>query len=456
MTSPLDLIRRFTDPIPARTKTHPVRNGVIVVAVGLFLMFAAVTGLLRVFGGGQEVRAEFRSVNQVDDQTPVRIRGVNVGKVAKIEAGRSPQRTSALTLNITQGDVKVHRDARAQIRWRTILGGEMYIDLDPGSPQEPEIGDGTIPVARTGSQVELDQVLQPYDGNTEQRQRDLFRGLGDGFRDPETGAGRAVDALPALRTIRRGVEPVRGRETGDLRRLVASTATTVDALDDDTRALQDLVTGANETFGALANRREELGELLELSPSTLDSTRTTMTRVRSTLYRLDPLVADLRPGVRRIAPATRAATPALEQARRFLRASRPLLRDARPALSSLGSVGDTAVPFIDRLDPVLTRLDKQTLPFLRVRDEETRLKLFQAIGPTFAHLGNSGAEFDAEGIRFRLNTPLGPNSVSQTTLLPQFTRQCRLTVRASRRDDCKPAAEVLVQGLYGRGKGKGR
>lgn len=456
MTSPLDLIRRFTDPIPARTRTHPVRNGFVVIALGTFLMFAAVTGLIRVFGGGQEVRAEFRSVNQVDDQTPVRIKGVNVGKVERIEAGRSPQRSSTLTMKLTQKDLVVRRDARAQIRWRTILGGEMYVDLDPGSPQEKALRDGTIPLARTGSQVELDQVLQPYDGGTEQAQRDLFRGLSDGFRDPETGAGRAIDELPALDTVRRGVEPVRGRESDDLRRLVASTATTVDALDDDTRALQGLVTGANETFGALAERREELGELLELSPSTLDSTRTTMTRVRTTLDLLDPLVEDLRPGVRRIAPATRAATPALEQARRFLRASRPLLRDARPALTSLGRASDAGVPFIERLDPVLTRLDRKTLPFLRVRDEETRLRLFQAIGPTFAHLGNAGAEFDAEGIRFRLSTPFGSNSAIAATLLPALTRRCRLTVRPSRRSDCGPLAEVMAYGYYGRGKGKGR
>jgi virulence factor Mce-like protein len=450
MTSPLEVIRRFTDPIPARTRTHPVRNGIIVVALGVFLMFAAVTGLIRVFGGGQEVRAEFRAVNQVDDQTPVRIRGVNVGKVAKIEAGNSPQRRSRLVMNITQKDVVVHRDARAQIRWRTILGGEMYIDLDPGSPQEEELGEGTIPVERTGSQVELDQVLQPYDGGTEQAQRDLFRGLADGFGDPES-AGRAIDTLPALDTVRRGVEPVRGRDSDDLRRLVASTATTVDALGEDTRSLQDLVTGADRTFAATRQRREELGELLELSPSTLDSTRTTMTRLRTTLGRLDPLVADLRPGVRRIAPATRAATPALEQARRFLRGSRPLLRDARPALTSLTGTSDAGVPLIERLNPTLARLDRETLPFLRVRDEETRLRLYEAIGPTFASLGNAGAEFDAEGIRFRLSTPFGSTSAA-TLVQAGFVRQCRLTVRPSRRSSCGPLAEVMAQGYFGRGR----
>lgn len=446
-----DRIKQFTDPRPAKARSHDVRNGAIVIAVTLFATFCAVTNNIPfVFGvPGEPVRAEFRSANQVDDQTPVRMHGVEVGKVEKIEASSQPRRTSMVTLRITDEQVTVHRDARAEIRWKTLLGGEMYVELDPGSPSAPPIGDRVIPTQRTSSQVELDDLLQPYDGTTEQAQRGTFKGLAQGFGAPR-GTGRSIETLPALETVERGMEPLRGQTRDDLRRLVAATGETVEALGTDTTALQALVDGANRTLAATTRRREELGELVELSPSTLDETSVTMARLRTTLDRLDPLVAELRPGARGLEPAADAANPALDQADALLEESRPLLRDARPTFASLQRASDAGVPLLRGLDPVVRRIDAEVLPFLQTRDDETGLRTYEAIGPFFSAAGMSGAEFDDRGHRFRLSAPAGNNS-AVALAESNFAASCRQSVPAPSRDRCDPLSQVLAQGWMGRG-----
>jgi phospholipid/cholesterol/gamma-HCH transport system substrate-binding protein len=265
----------------------------------------------------------------------VRVRGIEVGTVERVKAGPDPLRSSRMTLRITGKDVAVHEDARATIRWRTVLGGSMFVDLEPGSPRAGKL-DGAIPRSQTASQVELDDILRIYDGQTEQRQRDTFRGLSDGFSDPDA-FGEAIRALPKLRTVARGLEPLRGRESGDLRRAVAATATTVEALGADIGELQTLVTGARRTFGATRAKREELGEFLERSPATLDSTKVTMRRVRTTLDRLDPLARELRPGVRALRPAVDRIRPALVEAE-------GLLTEIQPSCATRARRSGTSAP----------------------------------------------------------------------------------------------------------------
>lgn len=445
-----EAVRGFTDPRPARASQNHVRNGAILVGVVAFVCYCAFTANIPLIRGepGKPVRAEFAATNQVDDETPVRVAGVEVGKVKKVEAAGDPRRGSVVTFRVTDDGVSVRRDARAEIRWKTLLGGEMYIDLHPGSPSAPELGDATIPASRTSSQVELDDVLRPYNGNTEQAQRGVLKGLAVGFGTPGA-AGKSLETLPALRTVERGMRPLRGRARDDVRMLTAATAKTVEALGEDPAALQGLVSGADRTLRAVRNRREDLGELIERSPATLDDTAVTMTRLRATLDHLDPLVSRLRPAARELAPASNTATPALRQANALLAQARPLLRNARPAFANLERAGRAGAPLLRKLNPILHRVDSEVIPFLNTRDEETKLRTFEAIGPFFAAAGGAGAEFDKEGYRFRLTVPSGSNS-GVTVASAAMARDCQRSLPRSKEGGCAALAKVLATGWYGR------
>ena len=446
-------LRDLTDPIASRHRPRPTRNGLILLALIGLAVYMALTHNIPIINGkpGERLRADFAQANQVvPGQTPVRVDGVEVGQVDDLYAGPDPQRASRVEMRITEEDLVIHEDARAEIRWRTLLGGNMYIDLEPGSPRAAELKDGVIPLSRTANQAELDDLLQPYDGGTEQAQRDVLRGLSKTLSDPPS-VRQAVEALPRLETIGRGVEPVLGAQSGDLRRMVAATATTVEALGADTARLQRLVTGARRTLGATTARRAQLGAFLEQSPPSLDETLLTMNRLRTTLDHLDPLVDNLRPGARELASAANAARPALAEAHGLLRELRPVLTDLRPTFDDLRATADAGVPIIDGLKPTVDRLNDDVLPFLADRDEESELRNFEAVGPFFSVLNMAAAEYDAIGYRLHLSTPGGSNSVI-TLAQTQMTRSCSARATTKRqRTGCRRMGKVLAQGWFGRG-----
>jgi hypothetical protein len=171
---------------------YSARAGAITVGGIALVLIIAVTGWVPFIGGssGRVVKAEFKAANQVNKLTPVRVAGVEVGKVESVEPG-SAQGTATVTMRITNDDVALHDDARAEVRWRTVLGGNMFIDLEPGSPSAPKLG-GTIPASRTSSQSELDDLTQIYDHGTDERQRAMLRGLRAALSDP-AGIGHTLE-----------------------------------------------------------------------------------------------------------------------------------------------------------------------------------------------------------------------------------------------------------------------
>jgi ABC-type transporter Mla subunit MlaD len=410
VTGPLQRLRERVDIKPAHHKTRPLLTGAIVIAVALFAVIGAATRTIPLWPkGGHKVYAEFKIANQVSNRTVVRVNGVDVGRVEKVEAGSDPSRTSKVVMRIKEDNINLRSDARAEIRWRTLFGGLMYIDLHPGSPSAPPLK-GAIPATRTDNQIELDQVLQPYDGTTAQAQRDVLKGLRDTLNDPE-GIKTTINTLaPTLETVTQGLTPLRGRESDDLRKLVAATSRVVKGLD-DTAALQGLVGGGNRTLGVTAQRREDVGKFIELSPPSLSETFTTMKRLRTTLDHLDPLAAELRPGARALAPAARATTPAVTQLRAALREARPLLRSARPTFEALARASVTGVPLMKDLTPTFDRLDSELLPWLNKKDDSTRMKVYEMIGPFWSTLAGAASEYDDEGYRIRFTVPPSTNSV---------------------------------------------
>jgi virulence factor Mce-like protein len=446
-------IGRRMETLRSDSTNYSARTGAVVLGLIALALIMAITQWIPIIGGesGRVVRAEFTAANQVSDFTPVRVAGVDVGKVQSVEPGSSPG-TATVKMRITDEDVVVRRDARADVRWRTVLGGNMFIDLQPGSPSAPELGGDAIPTSRTTSQAELDDLTQIYDRGTDVTQRAMLRGLRSSLADPD-GIGHTIEAIgPALRTVGRGLEPLRGRESDDLRRMVAAAARTVAGLGRDTAKLQALVSGADSTLAVTAAKRRDLGELIALGPRTLDSTLSTMRRLHTTLGHLDPLVARLRVAAPSIAPAANAATPTLERTRTLLRDARPLLRAAGPTLTALKRASANGVPLLRELDPTVRRLNAELLPFLDRRDPSTKLRNYEAIGPFFSSVNSVAAPFNDAGHLLQFAVAPGPNSVLSLNSPPAAAavRDCRADVPARARGGCASAARLVTRIFGGR------
>src|SRR4051812_14140892 len=91
---------------------------VVVVVVGSYLLFSKDIPFTKPY----EVKAVFQNVPQLRPKSPVRIAGVEVGKVSKIETESGSDATT-VTLQIQDKGLPIHSDAEAKIRPRIFLEG---------------------------------------------------------------------------------------------------------------------------------------------------------------------------------------------------------------------------------------------------------------------------------------------------------------------------------------------
>lgn len=384
--------------VPGRARERPTRNGLIVLAVLFAVLYYAFTGGSIPFlpKGGTVVTADFASVaNVTPGKTPVRVAGVEVGKVEKVErldGGRGVR----VKMRIENGKgVHLRRDAKAHIYWRTLLGFAFYIELDEGSSPQG-LGDNTIAMKDTTTQVELDQVLANLTPPTRAGMQTFFKEFDKGF-NANTAAGRATDALgPAMEQIGPGIETLRGRIPGDLTQTVRSASRVMGALARNEGQLGQVIDHANTTLGVTAARSAALDSTIRNGPAALDQTRRTMTRLRTTLDVLDPIADKLRPGVRVLDDASLAVRPALRQLVPTLNDARPTLADLRPALTKLRTASNAGVPLLTELDPTLKRLQDSIIPSLDSgKGADNGLKTYEMIGPAVSGVAGSASLYDS-------------------------------------------------------------
>ena len=71
------------------------------------------------WGGGWELRAVVRQANELGPRSPVRIAGVEVGKVKDVEPGEGD--TSVVTMELKDDALPIHEDATLKVRPRIFL-----------------------------------------------------------------------------------------------------------------------------------------------------------------------------------------------------------------------------------------------------------------------------------------------------------------------------------------------
>jgi len=439
----LQALKKRFEHRPGEYRAKPVRNGLVVLGLFLFAMTYMLTGggFLPLPKGGQVIKAEFARAPNIDlPTTTVRVKGVEVGKIEKVE--RKPDgRGAVVTMRIEDGhDFKIRRDARAAIYWRTLLGFQFYIELEPGSDPRP-LGGTTIPASHTTNQVEADEVLAAVDPPSQAGLRTMLREFDKGFAKPGP-PGATIDALaPSMRQIAPGLDAVRGRGRGDLAETVRSVSRLTTVLAKSDEQLGALVGNANDVMAATAARRSDLSAILRDAPQVLADTSVTMSRIRTTLDVLDPVAQALRPGARRLDDTAATLRPALRQLTPVLDDARPLLSDLRPALRQLGGASKQSTQLLRELDPTVQRAKRSLIPWLNRTDAGTKIKNHQAIGPVAATVSSSAQQFDAFGHTQRFDAVRsGPRAAAFLPCHVNFPENVNL--------DCSDLQRV-IGGIFG-------
>src|SRR4051812_48742573 len=149
------------------------------------LMGAIVAALILFFGFTKDVpfthgfilKAQFESANSIRPNSPVRIAGVEVGKVKSIDAVEGTN-AALLTMEINKAGLPIHADATAKIRPRIFLEGNFFVDLKPGTPGSPQLDSGdVIKITQTATPVQLDEVLTSLQSDSREDLKAVLGGL---------------------------------------------------------------------------------------------------------------------------------------------------------------------------------------------------------------------------------------------------------------------------------------
>ena len=419
-----------------RSGRSPVTVGLISLAIVLVAVWLGFTKDIP-FTHGFRLNAVFETSNGLRVNSPVRIAGVQVGKVKAIKPKEGTDQ-ALVVMEINKNGLPLHEDATAKIRPRIFLEGNFFVDLTSGSAGSPELGNGdTLKVTRTAAPVQLDQVLTSLQSDTRQDLRDLLNALGTGLNskptaaedaaaDPSTRGETAAQAWndsykygpTALRGASQVNEGLLGTEPSrDVARLLAGTAKTTGALIRNEGLLKDLITNFNTTMGAFASEQDNLSTSIGLLPGTLENANATLASLNRAFPPTRAFAREILPGVNESAATIDASFPWVRETRKLLSQAelRGLAEDLAPTTKSLAQLTDASLKLLPEINDTARCARDVVLPTgdIVVQDsfangEPNYKEFWQAM----VGLAGESQNFDGNGSYVRFQVGGGTNTVA--------------------------------------------
>lgn len=347
----------------------------VLVVVGLVVLLVARSGGSD--ENGYQVRAIFDNAFSLIAGEDVRVSGVNVGKIKRLDVTRDNR--AAVVMDITRAGFQDFReDATCTIRPQGLIG-ERFVECtltqprpqgDAPAPALKEIPDGQpgagqrlLPVERTSKPVDIDLVNNINRLPQRQRLAIILNELGAGV------AGRAEDlnetirrANPALGATNQ-VLKILGEQNEVLRNLATDSDTVLQPLSRDRESVASFIEQANDVSQATAERRTDLERNFERLPRFLEELRPTMTRLEGFADEFEPVLTDLQgaaPDINRLfrelGPFSQASIPAVESLGDAAVVGRPALVRTKPIVDDLRRLFGEAKPLAQNLRDVTTSL----------------------------------------------------------------------------------------------------
>jgi ABC-type transporter Mla subunit MlaD len=268
-------------------------------------------------------------------------------------------------LNIDDKYAPLPQSTRAMLRTKTLLG-ETYVELTPGSKNEPALEDGgTLPAAQVAESVQLDEIFQAFNPETRRAFQTWMQDAAVAIEGQGQNLSYAIGNFePTFKEFENLFRVLNSQKLA-VSTLFSNGARTFEALRGREGELANLIRSSNELFSTTANRDKDIEAIFRAFPTFLDESRLTVDRLQGFATNADPLSKQLVPVAEQLSPtlikfgelAPEAESlfeslPAVEkEAPTGFPALRKLFRDQFPPL--LRAVD----PFIRNLNPLLTGLD---------------------------------------------------------------------------------------------------
>jgi phospholipid/cholesterol/gamma-HCH transport system substrate-binding protein len=402
----------------------------------------AVVAVLLFTGGSSTytVYATFENAGQLVRGNQVQVGGRPIGTISDIELTEDGRARVTMQLN---DYAPLHRGTRATIRASSLSGiAGRYIALDLGPNSEDEIEEGgEIAAEDSTAPVDLDQLFNTLDDDTRAGLQKFVKGSATQIDGKVPEAHKTLEYLnPALSTTAALTREIVS-DKATFERFLTDASGTVAAIAERRDDLSDLVGNANATAAAIGDEREALARTLDLLPPTLRNANTTFVNLRATLDDLDVLVAESKPATKDLAP--------------FLRELRPLVTDARPTIKDLRELirspgeGNDLIE-LNQKAPKLADLASSVFPrsIKALQESEPVIRYIRPYGPDLigwiTKFGQAAANYDANGHYARISPLFNAFQFSSTptgdVLVPSQAGQRLDGLEFGKGDRCPGAA----------------
>jgi phospholipid/cholesterol/gamma-HCH transport system substrate-binding protein len=260
--------------------------------VGLFVLVGSIIfiwGTMQITNlgddGGYELYAIFENAAGLDINAPVRMVGVNIGRVRAIDI---IDRKARVILYIDKNR-QVDRNATVSIRSQGILG-DKFVGVDPGD--SGTFYDAGDTITRTHAGTDLDilmESIQTAGQDLSTILSSLRKVLGT-----EDGERSMIEILENTRSLTANIvslsaklDGIAGENRGDIREVIANIRQVTEDIREDLPRLTEKLEGAADSVtGVLSDNRESVKETVtqirkdaELLEETLESLRTVAKRI---------------------------------------------------------------------------------------------------------------------------------------------------------------------------------
>jgi ABC-type transporter Mla subunit MlaD len=409
----------------------PLRAGLLTLALLLIGCFFAFTKKVP-FRHHFTLTAVVKNSNLVAPGSPVRIAGVTVGKVSQVGRYRDTD-LSQITFQVDKGGLPIHRDATLKIRPRLFLEGNFYVDVQPGTPSAPALGDGDlIPVTQTSQPVQIDQILTALQTNTRADLQEAIKGLGGGFGSKPSAAddaqqdpmvrgltgGEALNkglttAPQALTGVAKVTTGLLGTERHDLRRTIDGLGRAAAGLAEHEDDLTALVTHLNSTMSTVAARAAEVSAAVDQLGPTAQAADGAFAHLRTAAAPTATFARDLASSVPELPATIKASRPWLAQAGQLLSQEElgGLLDDLQPGTQDLARLGKATKDWLPKITNFNKCITKVILPTGNVKVDDGELSAdvenYKEFWYAMVGQNGEGQTFDGNGTMLRLSAAGG-------------------------------------------------
>jgi phospholipid/cholesterol/gamma-HCH transport system substrate-binding protein len=288
----------------------------------------------------------------------VKVAGVHVGQIGSASVTANGE--AKVALELTDSSIHLYSNATATLQAKTPLN-EMYVELDPGTPSGRVLKHGaTIPVARTQSPVEVDQILQHLGPSTQNAMRVLLSETNVAMSNSSAYLPKDLQNLNLTAQQLTPLNDALATRQKEIATLVSDLDHIGTAIGGNDARLTSVINSAQTTLTVLANNNTALQQTLAALPGTTSAIGSSLSKVQTLTGQLNPALDNLRAADATLPTAISKLNSTITTLKPTVDDLGPVIADGRPLVANLKSLLDTTNPALASVEQVSPLLNPIT------------------------------------------------------------------------------------------------